>query len=151
MVGTVKPKAVLRIYYLSYYLCKTLKADLTAIRGLEVYMLDEKAIAKLEEMGFNRWTKDEKDRLYINPKRTGIIEEKRYSNTIDCFVKDRMIARRSRDGILGLKLWIDVNDGSIHIKENGFISGPNRWAIQELKEFVEEALKIATEETGSVH
>ena len=62
-------------------------------------MMNEKMIARLEAMGCERWTKHGMDRLYVN-ERDQFVELTGTFFTLDW-----------RD-----KVWIDVNDGTVHAK-----------------------------------
>ncbi len=108
-------------------------------------MLNKNVIEILVNKGFVRWTKAGKDRLYINPKVTGLIDACYYKsgNVRSCTVDGRYIANNSAPGILSAKLWIDIQDESTHADTLSYISGPNEWALDRLKDYLDDELNAA--------
>jgi hypothetical protein len=73
---------------------------------------DEEKIAALEAKGFKRWTKYEKDRMYINAKTLLNLDiDYRKSGTI-CSSKmnGEEISHSEAYRLLGSKIWVDLQD-----------------------------------------
>lgn len=94
--------------------------------------INDETIAKLEGVGFNRWTKYGKDRLYINPKalgmevdyyKTGNIRhaewEAIYEFNTESYVEYPVfrwnISNAEAGRILSGKYYFDLADGTVHV------------------------------------
>lgn len=78
-------------------------------------MLNEQKITELTEKGFNRWTKGNLDRLYINASQLGLVCDYYKSGNISSaeFNGERISncqARRYK----AAKTFIDIKTGSVH-------------------------------------
>lgn len=78
-------------------------------------MITEERIAELTKMGFNRWTKGNLDRLYINASQLGLVCDYyntgnvKYAEFQGCSISN-CEARRMK----AAKTFIDVKTGKVH-------------------------------------
>ena len=77
--------------------------------------MNEKMIAKLESKGFNRWTKGNFDRLYINPQKLGLeVEYYKTGNVSGSKWNGEHISHAEARRMLNAKIYIDLKDDSLH-------------------------------------
>ena len=102
----------------------------------------------IKDHGFNRWTKNEMDRLYISPIKLPIVEVEYYkSGSISSMSVDgKGVAHSSGASILDLKIWVDLKDDTVKIKKTGYISGPNKWAVNAIVEYIKELIEKVEKE-----
>lgn len=73
-------------------------------------------IAKLESKGFNRWTKGNMDRLYINAKDLGLeVDYYKTGNVSSATWQGEHISNADARRLLESKVWIDVKTGELHV------------------------------------
>lgn len=80
--------------------------------------LSEKAIKALESKGFSRWTKYDKDRLYFDLEKAGLLEIDRYKSGRISYseFQGEAISHSLASKLLGVKVWIDVQTGKMYSK-----------------------------------
>lgn len=80
--------------------------------------LSEKAIKVLESKGFSRWTKYDKDRLYFDLEKAGLLEIDRYKSGRISYseFQGEAISHSLASKLLGVKVWIDVQTGQMYSK-----------------------------------
>ena len=102
----------------------------------------------IEDHGFSRWTKSGMDRLYISPIKLPIVEVEYYkSGSISSMSVDgKGVAHSSGASILDLKIWVDLKDDTVKIKKTGYISGPNKWAVNAIVEYIKELIEKVEKE-----
>lgn len=100
-------------------------------------------IEKLEDKGFNRWTKGNMDRLYIDPDKLGLELSFYNSGNISSAWFDGEKISNSIARQLGfIKLWIDVKTGEVATKGGS-------WKLDEyVKKMAEKATEMLTEATN---
>lgn len=79
-------------------------------------MLRDDEIGRLEDTGFRRWTKGDMDRLYIDATALGLdCQYKRDHEPCLGTWQDREVSNADCRRIYYSKVWIDVEDGSLHV------------------------------------
>jgi hypothetical protein len=78
-------------------------------------MTKEEKIAKLEKLGFRRWTKAGYDRLYVGAEKLGL-EVERYKSGNVCWAawKGEQISNSKAGRMLADKTYIDVTTWTLH-------------------------------------
>ena len=85
-------------------------------------MMDAKQIKKFEDAGFKRWTKNNMDRLYIDTTKIGLE---------GCDWQGVRQSKADTRRIYFSKVWIDVKDGSLHVKSDYIPSYPNPFSVED--------------------
>ena len=104
--------------------------------------LNEQQIAAMENLGFKRWAKHGRDRLYINYWELGV-EYSYYNsgNICGCKVGDEYVSNSEGGRIKGSKFYIDLKKRAI------CIDGPCRSETREyVQERIEEFLASVTQD-----
>lgn len=87
---------------------------LTNVKGVK-NMLNEKKIAELIEKGFNRWTKGNLDRLYINASQLGLVcSYYKTGNISSAEFNGNGISNCQARRYKAAKTFIDVKTGHVH-------------------------------------
>lgn len=82
--------------------------------------LTDTQIAKLEDLGGSRWTKNDKDRLYFNAVDLGLEVEHYKSGSIRyAFIGDERISNAEAGRLMACKFWVDVATGEAHAEHRG--------------------------------
>lgn len=77
--------------------------------------MNDKMIAKLESKGFNRWTKGNMDRLYINAQTMGLTVRYHKTGTVaEAYWNGERISNGEARRMMSAKTYIDLKDGSLH-------------------------------------
>lgn len=77
-------------------------------------MLTDSQITKLEKNGFNRWTKGDYDRLYINATQLGLKCTYYKTGSIDlAYFNDELISNAEGYRLKGAKTYVDVATGEV--------------------------------------
>ena len=78
-------------------------------------MLTEKRIAALEKKGFNRWTKGNFDRLYINASALGLhCDYYKTGNISNAVFQGTSISNSEGRALKAAKTFIDIKTGEVH-------------------------------------
>lgn len=79
--------------------------------------INAETIAKLQDAGFNRWTKNGMDRLYVNADTLGLVVEVSRSGHAksEGVWNGADVYKQEADEILHSKVWIDVTTGELHV------------------------------------
>lgn len=79
--------------------------------------INAETIAKLEAAGFNRWTKGNMDRLYVNADTLGLEVQvsKAGKAKSEGIWNGAEVYKQEADEILHSKVWIDVATGELHV------------------------------------
>lgn len=95
------------------YIAGALKMAWAMAKGLS-----EKTIKALERKGFNRWAKCDKDRLYFDLEKAGLLEIDRYKSGRISYseFQGEEISHSLASKLLGVKVWIDVQTGKMYSK-----------------------------------
>lgn len=81
-------------------------------------MSDER-IAKLEAAGARRWTKYDKDRMYIDVTLLGAdIDYYKSGNISSAYWHGERVSNANGGRLLASKVYVDVADGSIHVSSD---------------------------------
>ena len=75
----------------------------------------ERLVAKMEAVGFKRWTKNGMDRMYINASRLGL-ETRTYKSGCISYAawKGEEISHRRGGALSSAKTYYDLKDGKLH-------------------------------------
>lgn len=85
-------------------------------------MLNEKTIENLENIGGNRWTKGNYDRIYFSPESLGLkIERYNTGNIFHAEYNGEKISNSRASEIINAKIYVNVNDGKIHTNNDSSI------------------------------
>ena len=77
-------------------------------------MLTDNQITKLEKNGFNRWTKGDHDRLYVNATQLGLKCTYYKTGSIDrAYFNDELISNAEGYRLKGAKTYVDVATGEV--------------------------------------
>ena len=77
--------------------------------------MNEKMIAKLEAKGFNRWTKGNMDRLYINAQAMGLtVSYHKTGSVAEAYWNGERISNAEGRRMMSAKTYIDLKDGALH-------------------------------------
>ena len=78
--------------------------------------MTEKQIASYEAKGFNRWTKGNMDRLYINAKDLGLeVDYYKTGNVSSAKWCGKSVSNADGRRLLGSKAYVDVKTGELHV------------------------------------
>lgn len=111
--------------------------------------MTEQMIAKLANLG-NRWTKNGNDRVYIDVKTLGLVVETYKTGSISyAEFGGKAISNSLAKDLLSHTVYVDLNDGSIHILNKYTNTGAEtlRRAVADLLDELEE--EIAAEEAAA--
>ncbi|WP_222842701.1 hypothetical protein [Limosilactobacillus fermentum] len=80
--------------------------------------LTEEQVRALIAKGFSRWTKYDKDRLYFDLEKAGLMEIDRYKSGRISYseFQGESISHSLASKLLGVKVWIDVQTGEMYSK-----------------------------------
>ena len=80
--------------------------------------LTEEQVKALISKGFTRWTKCDKDRLYFDLEKAGLMEIDRYKSGRISYseFQGEKISHSLAGKLLGVKVWIDVQTGQMYSK-----------------------------------
>lgn len=80
--------------------------------------LTEEQVRALIAKGFSRWTKYDKDRLYFDLEKAGLMEIDRYKSGRISYseFQGEEISHSFAGELLGVKVWIDVQTGKMYSK-----------------------------------
>lgn len=96
--------------------------------------LTEKRIAALEEKGFNRWTKGNYDRLYINAGALGLhCDYYKTGNISNAVFNGTSISNCEGRRMKAAKTYIDVKSGEVH-SDNYTLEKAVKAIIEEMDE-----------------
>lgn len=99
-------------------------------------MLNEKMIKALEEKGFNRWTKGNYDRLYVNATTLGLeCSYYKTGNISSAYWCDERISNSQGYRLKAAKTYIDVKTGKLHSDHD--------WLREKANEILAEVSAIA--------
>lgn len=85
-------------------------------------MLSEKMIENLVNIGGNRWTKGNYDRIYFSAESLGLKVERYHTGNIShAEYNGKKISHSSATEIINAKIYVDVNDGKIHSNNDSSI------------------------------
>lgn len=74
-------------------------------------------IEKLESKGFNRWQKNNMDRLYINVESLGLeIESYNSGNIRSAYWQGQKVSNSNGRRLISSKVWLNVETGELHVK-----------------------------------
>lgn len=77
--------------------------------------LSKKQIAALEEKGFRRWTKGNRDRLYINAEDLGLeVSTFKTGNVFSAYYRGEEISNKRGSEMRAAKTYIDIETGELH-------------------------------------
>lgn len=95
------------------YIGGALKMAWEAAKGLT-----EEQVKALIAKGFIRWTKYDKDRLYFDLEKAGLMEIDRYKSGRISYseFQGESISHSLASKLLGVKVWIDVQTGKMYSK-----------------------------------
>lgn len=96
------------------YIGGALKMAWEAAKGLT-----EEQVRALISKGFSRWTKYDKDRLYFDLEKAGLMEIDRYKRSGRISYSEfqgEKISHSLASKLLGVKVWIDVQTGKMYSK-----------------------------------
>lgn len=78
--------------------------------------INAETIAKLEAAGFNRWTKGNMDRLYVNAQTLGLeVSYYKTGNVSSATWQGERISNADARRLLATKFWIDLKTGECHV------------------------------------
>ena len=98
----------------------------------------EKLITALEERGFKRWTKGDKDRMYIDAEKLGLKVQKYGSGAVKHAEWDgEKISNRAGASMLHAKTYLDLTDMSIHSDDSDLFAAAEA-IIEEIRASLEE-------------
>lgn len=95
------------------YIASALKMAWKMAKGLT-----EEQVRALIAKGFSRWTKYDKDRLYFDLEKAGLMEIDRYKSGRISYseFQGEEISHSFAGELLGVKVWIDVQTGKMYSK-----------------------------------
>ena len=101
----------------------------------------EKLITALEEKGFKRWTKGDKDRMYIDAEKLGLKVQKYGSGAVKHAEWDgEKISNREGAAMLHAKTYLDLTDMSVHSDDSDLLAAAEV-IIEETRASLEEEEK----------
>lgn len=111
-------------------------------------MMDEKDINKLMAAGGKRWTKYNKDRIYINTTTLGLdASYYKTGNVCNATWQGESISNADARRLLGSKVYVDCADGSVHVSTDYYNSCDGSMQLKNVAEkFVADALADGGEE-----
>lgn len=108
----------------------------------------EKLITALEERGFKRWTKGDKDRMYIDAERLGLKVQKYGSGAVKRAEWDgEKISNHEGTAMLHAKTYLDLTDMSVHSDDSDLFAAAEA-IIEECRASLEEEEKKEEKETA---
>ena len=108
----------------------------------------EKLITALEEKGFKRWTKGDKDRMYIDAEKLGLKVQKYGSGAVKHAEWDgEKISNREGAAMLHAKTYLDLADMSVH-SDDGELLAAAEAIIEEIRASLEEEEKKEEKEAA---
>lgn len=94
--------------------------------------LSQKQIDAYEAKGFNRWTKGNMDRLYINTKQLGAeISYYNTGNVSNAKWRGELVSNADGRRLLATKVWVDVNTGELHVNTSFYCSYIDALEVEE--------------------
>lgn len=101
----------------------------------------EKLITALEERGFKRWTKGDKDRMYIDAEKLGLKVQKYGSGAVKrAEWQGEKISNREGASMLHAKTYLDLTDMSVHSDDSDLFAAAEA-IIEEIRASLEEEEK----------
>ena len=108
----------------------------------------EKLITALEEKGFKRWTKGDKDRMYIDAEKLGLKVQKYGSGAVKHAEWDgEKISNREGAAMLHAKTYLDLTDMSVHSDDSDLLAAAEA-VIEEVRASLEEEEKKEEKEAA---
>lgn len=108
----------------------------------------EKLITALEEKGFKRWTKGDKDRMYIDAEELGLKVQKYGSGAVKHAEWDgEKISNREGAAMLHAKTYLDLTDMSVHSDDSDLLAAAEA-IIEETRASLEEEEKKEEKEAA---
>lgn len=108
----------------------------------------EKLITALEEKGFKRWTKGDKDRMYIDAEKIGLKIQKYGSGAVKHAEWDgEKISNREGASMLHAKTYLDLTDMSVHSDDSDLLAAAKA-IIEEIRASLEEEEKKEEKEAA---
>lgn len=108
----------------------------------------EKLITALEEKGFKRWTKGDKDRMYIDAEKLGLKVQKYGSGAVKHAEWDgEKISNREGASMLHAKTYLDLTDMSVHSDDSDLLAAAEA-IIEEIRASLEEEEKKEEKEAA---
>ena len=108
----------------------------------------EKLITALEERGFKRWTKGDKDRMYIDAEKLGLKVQKYGSGAVKHAEWDgEKISNREGAAMLHAKTYLDLTDMSVHSDDSDLLAAAKA-IIEEIRASLEEEEKKEEKEAA---
>ena len=108
----------------------------------------EKLITALEEKGFKRWTKGDKDRMYIDAEKLGLKVQKYGSGAVKHAEWDgEKISNREGASMLHAKTYLDLTDMSVHSDDSDLLAAAEV-IIEETRASLEEEEKKEEKEAA---
>lgn len=106
----------------------------------------EKLITALEEKGFKRWTKGDKDRMYIDAEKLGLKVQKYGSGAVKhAEWLGEKISNREGASMLHAKTYLDLTDMSVHSDDSDLLAAAEA-IIEETRSSLEEEEEEKKEE-----
>lgn len=111
-------------------------------------MMSEKDINKLMAAGGKRWTKYNKDRIYIDATTLGLeVESYKTGNVRSATWQGESISNADARRLLGSKVYVDVADGTVHVSTDYYNSCDESMQLKNVAaKFVADALADKGEE-----
>ena len=101
----------------------------------------EKLITALEEKGFKRWTKGDKDRMYVDAEKLGLKVQKYGSGAVKRAEWDgEKISNCEGAAMLHAKTYLDLKDMSVHSDDSDLFAAAEA-IIEEIRASIEEEKK----------
>lgn len=108
----------------------------------------EKLITALEEKGFKRWTKGDKDRMYIDAEKLGLKVLKYGSGAVKhAEWRGEKISNRAGTAMLHAKTYLDLTDMSVHSDDSDLLAAAEA-IIEEIRASLEEEEKKEEKEAA---
>lgn len=108
----------------------------------------EKLITALEEKGFKRWTKGDKDRMYIDAEKLGLKVLKYGSGAVKhAEWREEKISTREGTAMLHAKTYLDLTDMSVHSDDSDLLAAAEA-IIEEIRASLEEEEKKEEKEAA---
>lgn len=108
----------------------------------------EKLITALEEKGLKRWTKGDKDRMYIDAEKLGLKVQKYGSGAVKHAEWDgEKISNREGASMLHAKTYLDLTDMSVHSDDSDLFAAAEA-IIEEIRASLEEEEKKEEKEAA---
>ena len=108
----------------------------------------EKLITALEERGFKRWTKGDKDRMYVDTEKLGLKVQKYGSGAVKrAEWQGEKISNREGASMLHAKTYLDLTDMAVHSDDSDLLAAAEA-IIEEIRASLEEEEKKEEKETA---